>query len=488
MAGIRAGVALALTPFVWAAGADVPHQELAESYLERCGLSASADALDPEAVLAASFARLDLGAFELLFPAAALADATACERFQAASTAVLEGHATWVDWVDPAGERVSHKDLAKDVKTLKRWIGGWSAKELGAVPAGGELGALLPAKDKERQALERFNAALAGAAVVPRSDAGVTEAAAGATPTPAARLVLVPDRRGFVELCSVLGLLREDQRHVYWGDVASWVEFRFDDTRVVALEFSADDPEHFELGTPMDERNPKGLEQQVTQLAFASLSLAVFDNRIDPDFSMSLCNNLVIDLYGQVDTRTDGDLRPRSAPPRKVFVPGGLSQGGSLPTNSAESPWRATLGSDYFVGVLRDAQKKGAKEAGERKAIARFRIFADDGTTTFVAKPPFFGEAASDTIVPGASFTGDWLELQRTYRVAFCHWLRGHGAGKEKASKAAFGEFLTRLADAGEEADFAALLEEVYRTPISRSDPGKDDLEGRFLTWLSKQR
>ena len=492
MAGIwvAGAMTLAVHAFSPVAPRDVPYEQLARELLEQQAPGLDATGADVDDVLAAGFVRLELGAFELLFPRASLADGEALERFQEAAQAILEGHATWADWVDPGEERLAAKELKADTKALQRWIGGWKDQDLADLEPGAELGASLPGKDKERAALARFNAALAGGALTPDT-AGPAEASAPSEePGPErARLVLLPDRRSFVSLCALVGLLREEQRSVYWGaDVANWVEFRFDGTRVLALEFSGGDPQRWEAGVSMNERNKKGLREQVGQLAFASLSLATFGNRIDPDFSLSFCNNLVIDLYGEVDTRTDGDLRPRTSLPRKVFVPGGLSQGGSLPPNSAESPWRQGLGQDYFVGVLRDSQKKGAKESGERRSVARFRLLSDDGVTSFVAKPPFFGTAAADTIVPGERFRGDWLELQRTYRVAFCHWLRNHGAGREKASHAAFAEVLERLAQGDDTTDFAALLEEVYDTRISTAQPGPDDLEGRFLIWLSKQR
>lgn len=432
---------------------------------------------DLEQILAHGFVHLDLGAFELFYPQEALSDDAANLRLQRACVAVLDAHVTWIQWTDPAHERVPLKEAQSDADAVRKWIKAWKTKDLSAVEAGKELGSALPLKDREREALARFNTALLGAGL-PSEGAG-----------PAARthFVLVPDRKTFVSFVAAMGLLHEDLRGVYWvTSVPSWIEFRFEDTRIAALEFGGLDPSAWQSGLSMDARNERGLEQQIAQLAFGSLVLQRFGNRIDPDFSNALCNNLVIDQYGQVDTRSDGDLRPRTAPARKVFVPGGLSEGGVLPPNDADTHWRTTRGSDHFVGVLAEAQKAGAKEAGDKKAFNAFLLHADDGVATQVVRAPFFGAAAAATTAPPESFRGDWLELQRAYRVAFCHWLREHGAGKPGSPKA-FAAVLARLTPESEDVDFAAEVEAAFGAPVSAAPPGAEDLEGRFLTWLSKQ-
>jgi hypothetical protein len=454
---------------------DLPYEALGTEFLKAYGLQPGADL---EAILNAGFARFELGAFELYYPRAGLADEAAAARFQRACLAVLDAQGTWVDWADPGEERVPRKENDADLKTVHKWIEGWKEKDLGAVPAGRELGSALPGKDKDQAALLRFNASLAGAALP----------AEEGKPAARARFVLVPDRKTFVPFAAALGLMREDLRSVYWvPDAVGWVEFRYEETRIAALEFAGLDPMAWDVGLPMDARNEQGLEQQIAQLAFGSLLLERFGNRIDPDFSNALCNNLVIELYGQVDTRSDGDLRPRTAPSRKIFVPGGLSQGGVLPPNNADSPWREGKGKDRFVGVLAEAQKAGAKAADDKAALNAFGLLSEDTTQTYVARAPFFGAAAAATAVPPEVYRGNWLELQRCYRVAFCHWLREHGAGSKPDSAKAFGAFLVRLSP-DKDVDFAAELEQAFGAPISAAPPGSEDLEGRFLAWLSKQK
>jgi hypothetical protein len=433
---------------------------------------------DLEQILARGFVHLELGAYELFYPQAALSDEEAHLRFQRACVAVLDTHGTWLKWADPAHEQVSPKEVEADADVLRKWIKGWKAKDLAAVEAGKDLGLALDRKDREQAALARFNTSLLSAGLPPSP--GVTASRA--------RFVLVPDRRTFVSFAAAMGLVHEDLRSVYWTPgVAGWIEFRFEDTRIAALEFGGLDPKAWETGLPMNVRNERGLEEQIAQLAFGSLVLQRFGNRIDPDFSNALCNNLVIDQYGEVDTRSDGDLRPRTAPPRKVFVPGGLSEGGVLPPNDADSPWRATRGADRFLAVLAQAQALGAKEAGDKKTLNAFLLHADDGVATCIVRAPFFGAAAASTTPPPETFRGDWLELQRAYRVAFCHWLHEQAAGKAGSPKA-FAAVLARLAPESEEIDFAAELEAAFGAPVSAAPPGPEDLEGRFLGWLAKRK
>jgi hypothetical protein len=472
---IAVGAALALGVPGHALGQAPDFEKVGRELLSARGLDPATASLDE--LFSAGFARFELGAFELLYPQSALADPAAGERFRRAARALLAIQTTWLDTVDPAGERVARKDVDADQKRIDKWIAAWKPAELAGVAAGSELGTALPSKDKDLAALMRFNGALRGAGLPQQGDAAPARA----------RLILLPDRKAFVSLCAAVGLVREDQRENYWvAGMPDWVEFRFDETRVVALEFADLDPATWEGGLPMDLRNDRGLEEQIAQLAFGSLVLARFGNRIDPDFSIALCNNLVVDAFGEVDTRTDGDLRPRTAPPRSVFIPGGMSQGGLLPPNDADSPWRSTRGADRFLAVLHAAQQRGAKEAGDKKAVDRFLLLSEDTAQRFVAGAPFFGPAAADTAVPAATFGGDWLELQRTYRIAFCYWLREGGAGKAKDSNAAFAQLLARLAPEGE-VDFAAAIEEAYGLPVSSAHPGAGDLEGRFLAWLTKQ-
>jgi len=83
-------------------------------------------------------------------------------------------------------------------------------------------------------------------------------------------------------------------------------------------------------------------------------------------------------------------------------------------------------------------------------------------------------------------FVGDFAEMLRGYKCSVIFWLKTKGAKEDKASREKFAQLLEKLADPNVE--FEAAFPAVY-DGAALSDPqaGKDSLEGRFLTWLSKQ-
>ena len=197
-----------------------------------------------------------------------------------------------------------------------------------------------------------------------------------------------------------------------------------------------------------------------------------------------LANILVIDVFGQVDTRNDGDQRAKMTEEVSVFVPGALGDG-TMPAVSADSRWRADQGADYFVRVLFQSQKDGSNEAESRALkLATFPMVADDKVKEFTVHAPFLGSAA---MVPEEEFLGDYIEFLRAYRVAFLYWLRAESQGSDKKSAAAFAELLAGLAR-DETTPLIDLLQDVYKKPLSSETFDKKTLEGEFLGWLSKQK
>ena len=470
-----------------------PYEDLAHEFLESHGLDGKPPGqIDLEAIFPQRFAHVRLGGLEVLFPSAALAEKGPQKDLKTLCRAMLAAQELWLDWIDPQGEGPGREAASADIAAIDGWVRSWKKKDLEKLTAGGEdLLAELPAKDMVREAALRLAAYM--------ETGGPLELVATAPPENGeegdelekpivARVILVPTRVEIVRFACAVGWIREKYRSVYWAsNLSDWIEFRFDQTRVIALKFPPPQGVSWEHGVAMDGKNPKGLEEQVIQLALGSLAMAWIEDRMDSEFLVSLCNNLVIEMYGEVDTRSDGDLRPRSAPPRSTFVPGGQSFGGSLPPNSAENPWRGGRGSDHFIRVLRNSQKLGGRDVGDKKVVHAFRILSDDTVKRFAAKAPFLGSAAASTELPPGDFRGDWLELTRCYRIAFVHWLREHGAGKKIESRLRFGELLALAANREEAAGFAASFERVYGKPMSASPPAESDLEGSFLAWLAKQ-
>ena len=79
--------------------------------------------------------------------------------------------------------------------------------------------------------------------------------------------------------------------------------------------------EHGEVTFKAELRGHRG------QIEVASAMRALLDHwfgdRMSPAFNAGIASNLVIDVFGEVDTRTDGDLRARETQARSMFVPGG---------------------------------------------------------------------------------------------------------------------------------------------------------------------
>ena len=71
-------------------------------YLDACGLAEAVPGeLDPQEILAARFARLPLGGFDVRFPAAELADKDRQDDLRAVVHALLDAQVQWLDWVAP---------------------------------------------------------------------------------------------------------------------------------------------------------------------------------------------------------------------------------------------------------------------------------------------------------------------------------------------------------------------------------------------------
>ncbi len=202
--------------------------------------------------------------------------------------------------------------------------------------------------------------------------------------------------------------------------------------------------------------------------------------------------NLVTQMFNQCTSRIDGDVRGKVTSSRSQFVRGGLSHGGILPPNSAESRWRENYGSKFYVPILKRVQSNGYKEAKAKKLkLSKYNSFLlemETGTGTYLTHAPLLGPSGGPTEEVDDDVYGDYLEFTRAYRCAFLHWLQHHGLKKEKDSKAAFGVFLSKLSGGIDGPGIAEIAEEIYGAPLSDSEASKKTLEGRFLKWVSKAK
>ena len=198
-----------------------------------------------------------------------------------------------------------------------------------------------------------------------------------------AQVIFSPTRLDFIGLCSTIGWFDEPWRGSYWVEgVLLWTEMYWNDLQVIALQYPPAQPGgDIERGTPMAEREGTGLLQHVVQRATHSLCWYAFARTLDPAFESGLAQEMVIAIYGENNTRSGGNGRGSTKEGWSQFVPGGMSQGGTLPPNNADSLWREDLGADHFVKVLKLSQRAGGKDARSAdEKLPYFVIAHDDGT------------------------------------------------------------------------------------------------------------
>lgn len=478
---VLTAIALFGTPALAASLAPVqnlPHESLASQLLAEYGYAeATPETFDLHEFVATACLHVPVGIYDLYLPADAAADEDAVEEYQRVALALLDAQELWLDWLeDEVEDERALKQARQDHKTLVKWIKGWRARTISAGAEEGSRSLLdaLSAKDSLREACERHAEYHArGEALSLGRHAGVREP-----------IVLVQDRVRMVQLCSLGGWIYPTHRNVFWQPgIKTWTHFYIDDVKFLATRLANPrGPADYATGASMDSRTETGLEQQVVQLATNSMLANYYGDAIPPTLAGGLSINLVIDLFGECNTRADGDLRARRASAREVFVPGGLPSGGILPPNMADSRWRSEHGADHFTAALRRAMPSA------RRGVAKFVLEDDRGRRKAEVVAPFLGSAAIEASSPiDGEYHGDHLEFLRAYRSCFLNWLREAGAGSSKRSSQAYASLLKSLARPGE-ASIEGVLTTVYGSPLSSAEPGDEDLEGRFLEWLAKQR
>ncbi|MFO1010325.1 MAG: hypothetical protein U1F29_09720 [Planctomycetota bacterium] len=490
---LAAGLAAPFLPSTAAATPSVPtpivrgetaidFERAARAFLESRGVrDAAPTALKLEDVVAKHFVRARLGAFEVLFPKNGLAQRG--NDFKEACQALFDAHARWLDWLKPAGR--DQKALRDDLAAASAWVKGWKAPALGklATQDGADLEALLGANEAQKAALERLAKAMQhGEALGPARET-------------AQKLVLylLPTRRDFLEFLALIGWLQPDQRANYWLDAAAdWSQAHYNDDQIIALEYSVPNrpPGVYDQGMGMAKDDPTVMQQQVVQLALNEFFDTQYQGRVPGAFVQGLSMNLVIEQFGEISTRIDGDLRARVTGKREVFVRGGAKDGGLLSKNSAETRWRAERGKDHWFKLLRQTQKEGEDldKTARNKAVL-FSVRSDDGGKRELVKAPFLGAAAAAGKAPPEAFQGDFAEFLRAYKSAFIAWLQTKSAAGEKVSRETFAKLLSKLADPNLSGDFEAVFAEFYdKQPLSNAECDKDCLEGEFLLWLQRQK
>jgi hypothetical protein len=462
-----------------AASDQVDFGKLADGYFAKHKIEGKAPAETAmEDVLGTHYLLAEIGALDLRFPREFLDEKSAVDDFKTCLTAALQIHEVFLDWIGASGEaadkaRADAADLRKFLKTAR------------VAPGSHEAGSFF----------EALGGASSIAPVVARFRDGFRGGASLGFEPLSGRVQIVmvaPTRQHFLELAGVLGQIQEGARSLYWNDqLINWTEFGWNEIQVVATQYpplrvKTDD---FSEGVAMNAKEATGLQQHVGQRVGMALCWYAFGSSLDPAFELAIAQTMVIDVYGENNTRSGGSGRSNFVGAMEAFIPGGNSNGGALPPGNAESAWRSTNGKDYFVKPLAAGQSAGAKGGAKLKEEKQsyFELHGDDTSGRFYVRAPFLGSAAQGKELPAAEFLSDYLEFFRAYKTGFVHWLREKSSAKPGEAKALFAKLLREVAVAGGGASFEEVVAEVYKVPYSAVDFGKDTLERRFLAWLDTQ-
>lgn len=467
---------------------DLNYEALAQQLLDDLGSpDASAATFEFEELLQVGFLRANLGAYDLYIVPDDASDKRGAAKYRQVGITLLRAQRKWLDWMKPTiGEQ---PELRADLATVEGWVDSWRASKLKIAARtanerqGGDLLVLLDPSEEVKAANERVRAYMAGGKPVGLDrDIPRTET-----------IILVPNRRRFANFVAFAGWLRPELQDTFWiPGISTWTNFYVDEYKVMTTEFAdLGSDGGFGPGIPMDIDTKTGLEQQITQLATNSLIDNYFGSKVPPAFAGGLSVNLVVDIYGECNTRVDGDLGARRTEAREQFVPGGNSEGGLLPKTEADSRWRVKRqGGDRFVDMLKEAQRAGGKKAkrGPMK-IARFELQNDDRNKRHTVQGPFLGAAAANLELPPDEFDGDWQEFLRAYRTCFVYWLQNETTEDREASNLNFAKLLTDLANADEVGAIESTVSTNFGgAGLSAADMADTALETRFLTWLTQAR
>lgn len=462
-----------------ARAAQVDFARLADEYLARHKVEGKAPGeFGMQELLEAHTIGARIGALELRFPREFLGDKSSVDDFKDGLSAALQVHQLWIDWMGASGPETERAkvDLADALKFMK------TARVAGGAEREQDFLAALSGSGPLRPTFERLAESFRSGKALGIEPRGYKQQV----------LLIAPNREHFFALAAVLGKLEESSRSMYWNQgLVGWTEFGWNEVQVMTTQYPPlkPTPENLGEGVAMDGREPTGLMENVAQRVGIALCWHCFASALDPAFEMAVAQTLVVDLYGQNNTRSGGSGRSNEVAAMEAFIPGGNPNGGALPPGNADSPWRSTAGKDYFVRSLRDGLKVGAKTGAKTKEEkqAFFQLQSDDTSKKTPVRAPFLGSAAQGKELPALIFIGDYLEFFRSYKICFVHWLREESQPKKAEAHRQFAELLRRVAEAGGAATFEELVAEVYGTPYSATDLTSGCLEQRFLAWLSSK-
>lgn len=463
----------------------VPFEEYADAFAKAAGLQdlkRDDKALIP--VLKESYVAVKLGVFDVWHPRTLFRDKNTVKKFKTAAGALLDLQERWIEWT--ADEKI-HKQYAKEIKTLNKWVNSW---KLSKIPTRSpeeedrpDLLKLLEAKDDIVTASNNFETLMLEAKYLNREE----------KPGKNVLLILAPNRGNFIEMACFVGSLSDYNRGYLWRDsMATWTTFDCEAIQAIAMEYPATTPGNGDItqGVDMNVTSKTGLLQHVTWNAAGYLILHYHAGNLPRELINGFALNMVIDSFKEITVRSGGGSAGKKLAGYSVFVPGGNSAGGTLPGRKiapTESRWRKDRGKDYFRGVLQKAQKQGAKNAAKEKTgwnkLACFPLQSDSGVMDYTARAPFFTEAKDRNPIP-AEYMKDFKEFFRAYQCAFAYWIRNKA--RKVDSKLSSEELLKQFLGSSAKDGKTPPTDKIYGLPLSSDDDTIESLEWQFLKWIAK--
>jgi hypothetical protein len=440
-------------------------------------------------VIRKRFFRIQLGAVVLHLPGNENESTDDAKDFLRCASALVKVQREWLRWTASNGGGggrsggVGGDDPDKDVETVLKWVESWSPNSIQRLDVAKEpdLAKALAPNGPQLEALQRTNSFFASGGPL-----GVNRP--GQAPAP---LVVMPNRKGFCELIALAGYLDSDLQQYFWLDnLDLWTEGKVDEFRVISLKFAETNGKKGDYSDQirMDEKDKTAVEQYAAERGALAVLNQAFADSFPDVMAAGLAMNLVIGALGLDNTRSEGDLRGKSAPPTEIFIPGGASEGGTLPAPNLESKWREKKGTDHFLPVLKQNMKSGReKSRNPKKKNLCVLIRGDDNKGSFVVEAPFLGVAAKATKPPPKEFMGDYLEFFRAYKVAFMHWLANESMSQPEEARKRFARIMQAAARSGSADQFEAICaKELGKKSFSSAEVGEDTVEGTFLRWVAK--
>lgn len=472
---------LALSPICSAAQVGhLPYQDMANLFRADNGIQGSPGEVKIEEVLANNFFSAQVGIFEVWIPNAGLENKTTCKDFKGVCTSLVEAQERWIDWLGVAAQ--GSEALRDDLSSHQAWIKKWKTSALGHRKPNSATDALtfFEAEEAQKEVSKRLSESMRSGSIL-----GL-KLEKGTAPV---RLVIMPERKQFVEFLAFAGWWKPALRKNYWTrGIQNWTEFRIDDLQVIALQHPATSamPDEYSGSSSMKATDPSGLEQQVVQLGTNQLLAYIHGDSMPSPVLRSLSIQMLIEIYGSCHTRNDGDMRGRRTNARSMFVAGGMSSGGRLAKNLAENRWRTDYGKHHYRRILKSVQKGGkAADKGSKHKYRAFLIDSNSEKENFVLRAPIFNPLETNPPVP-PGFEGDHAEFTRAYYVSFMHWLQYYAGGSKPDSAALFAEVISKLTSKERNLEFGQLLESVYSMPMVNDKLDTDCIEGKYLKWIAK--